>query len=175
MKKILIAAIMAMAIVGTTYAEGFWIGATALYNLPTSTNPDAFVSPAMEKENFWFGGDATIEFFKILKAETSILYIPKAGSSTTANLLGTLDAGLSLNILFLNVGLGIGPNLIFPLDGSSGSMVGVNLKPSVGLRFGRLGVNLYGLYISESFATLFQTDFLNSSLLLGLDVQFKLF
>lgn len=170
MKKIAILIALTVAISGSVFAKGLWLGATALYNLPMTVEAPA--TPVMEKNNFWFGADATLELFSLFKVDGSILYVPTVDG---AFLYATTDVGLSLNILFLNVGLGIGPNFAIPLGNGEVAQVGLNLKPSVGLRLGKIGVNLYGLYTAADFDSLFQKDFLNSSLLIGADVQIRLF
>ncbi len=174
MKKTIIAACIIVASAAYAFADGFWIGPTALYNVPVVSS--GVSTPEDFDGNFWYGLDARLEL-GILKGEATVLHIPPVvQGADKGSLLTLLDVGLGIDLLFLNAGIGVGPNFLFFLSDevSEPMKFGVNLKASAGIKLGKIGLNVYTLYIAEDFAALAATDFENSSFLVGMNIQFKL-
>jgi hypothetical protein len=177
MKKAILAACVIMVAAAGAFADGLWIGPSALYSVPLDRGSISETGPEAFTESFLYGLDAKLEL-GILKGEASFLHMPSTSPYFPKGfILSMLDVGLGLDLLIFNFGVGVGPNYLFPVISEvpvEAADIGVNLKASAGVKLGKLGLNLYAIYLAESFAALAATDFENSSFLLGMNLQFKL-
>jgi hypothetical protein len=119
MKKILIAALVLFALVPAATFADLQIGALALYKGDVST----LSVSGLGLNDFTFGLDARLNL-GILQGSVAALYYPAdttAAAPIPASLLALTDVGLCIDILFIRIGAGIGPNFSVPLENVAAS------------------------------------------------------
>jgi hypothetical protein len=121
-KKVLI--ILVIVLIPAMAFADFQVGATALYDGDITQIGHG---SSMSVSDFVFGLDVRAKLW-IFQIGTTPLYIPGAGFYLMN------DAGLSLDIWFLRIGLGLGPDIAFS-QGDSG-LVDWNLRATADIKFG---------------------------------------
>jgi len=89
-----------------------------------------------------------------------------AGGSTALDLY--TDVGLALDLLFLRLSLGAGPNFTYEFGGADPFMPGFNAKANVDIKLGKLSVGLsyiMGLVVDNGIALDKSTGLLGVSVL----------
>ena len=168
MKKILVVLLIAV-IPAFAFALEFQLGGTAMYkglvtNLETGDLPGV--------EDFTYGAEARLKFGLLQAAAAGLYYPDPAGDS----ILLMTDIGVAVDILFLRLGAGLGPNLNIALDGSpEGIPVGFNLKGAVDAQFGRFSIGAVAYYYVPSLSSIGPDLFKDSLPWFGLTAMFKLF
>ena len=168
MKKLLVV-LMILALPALAFAD-FQLGGTAMYkgmlqDIQSGTTPGI--------DDFTFGAEARLKL-GIFQGAAAVLYY---GDEFYPSLVALTDVGLSLDVLFLRIGVGIGPNFYIPLEdgGPTGLPVGLNLKGSVDFQLGSISLGLVGYYYLASFEDLNADLFQNAQPWIGLTALFKLF
>jgi hypothetical protein len=78
------------------------------------------------------------------------------------------DVGLGLDILFLRLSLGAGPNFTYVFGGDDPSMLGFNAKANADIKLGKLTVGvsyIMGLFVDNGIALDKSTGMLGASIL----------
>ena len=145
-KKLLL--VLVIAIIPAMAFAQFQIGGTALY----TGDITAISSGPVSAGDFNFGGEARLKLW-IFQVGATGYYVPDGSNSY---FFGTADAGLSLNILFLRVGAGVGVNAIYD---SYGLAYGpdmldkpYNMKATVDLNLGPIAIGVEGIYFLTDFS-----------------------
>ncbi|MGA2640760.1 MAG: hypothetical protein ABSG21_07630 [Spirochaetia bacterium] len=146
MKRLLLVLIIAL-LPALAFAD-LQIGAVGIYN----GNITAVASSPQSTNNFTFGGEARLKIW-IIQGGLTALYYP---SSSGNQIVALTDIGVSLDVLFLRFGAGIGPDFAFPVSGSAPqpSNVGMNLKFSGEIKLGGLSLGLVGFYYFDSLSNI---------------------
>jgi hypothetical protein len=133
-KSIIIVAFMAM-VSAAAFAE-FGVGAAAFYKSPVLVGQPVDVSN-LNVDQVSFGADAR---FKLgwFQAEGLLLY--SAGEVDSLNAF--LDAGVALDVAFLRISLGAGPNFSNNFGHSAPIQAGLNAKLGADLKFGAFSIGL---------------------------------
>lgn len=169
MKKLIVVLLIAL-LPTLAFAFDLQVGATAMYKGLLS---DIIDGPSgIGFDDFTYGGEVRLGF-GILQGAAAVLYYP--GDPTDSLKLLT-DIGLSLNLAIVRLGVGIGPNVVIPLDGTiSGVPVGLNLKGAVDLQLGKLSLGVVGYYYLDSLSDLGADLFTTAEPWVGLSLLYKLF
>ena len=162
MKRGILVAVILIVLPMAAFAD-LGIGGAAFYSSPVLLGQSSSEED-LNVDQFTFGGDLRLKL-SILQLEALVLY---AASGDVQSLNTYLDAGVALDILFLRLSAGAGPNLIFNIGESSPVQSGLNAKLSADIKLGRLSVGLS--YIMDF--TDFNLD--TSAGLLGAQVLFWL-
>jgi len=145
MKKLVIVLLILMIPMAVFAKSDFRLGPTVYLSHPIIQ--DSTVDPAgLDLSDFSFGADLRLKL-SIFHLQGMALFTPGAAAiALPASTDIFIDAGLAFDILFLRLGLGVGPNFsIFfgqPNDIDPYSM-GANAKATLDFRFNRfsIGVN----------------------------------
>jgi hypothetical protein len=138
-KKILVVLLIVLMPV-MAFAD-FQLGATALYT-GDITRIDRH-QPSVS--DFLFGLDARAKLW-IFQLGTTPLYLPDQSSFYVMN-----DLGLSLDIWFLRVGAGIGPNFLFSMGGEDETMLtDWNLRATTEIKLGSFSIGVAAWYLMSS-------------------------
>lgn len=142
------------------------LGAAAFFNSPVLIGQEA------DPEGLWaggftFGGDLRWKLLKILQLEALGL-VTIADQATSIDLY--TDAGLALDVLFLRLSLGAGPNFTYAFGDAvtDTTMLGFNIKANADIKLGRLSLGLSyltGLTIDDGVAWDKSTGMLGASVL----------
>jgi hypothetical protein len=169
MKKLVIVLIIAL-LPALAFAVDFQIGATAMYKGLLSDIVDG--PDGITFGDFTYGGELRLGF-GLLQGSAAILYYPDPVASS---LVALTDIGLTVNLVIVRIGAGIGPNFYVPLGGSiSGVPVGLNLKGMVDLQLGKLSLGVVGYYYLASLSDLNKDLFTTAQPWVGLTLLYKLF
>ena len=131
-------------------------------------------------EDFTFGAEARFKL-SLFQAGVSALYYPEnVAMLKPPAIVALTDVGLSLDVLFLRFGLGLGPNLVIALKNEAGFQkpdpVGLNLKLSADAKIGNLSVGLVGFYYLDSIKDLKNVGQVFKEMpWLGVTAMFKIF
>ena len=162
MKRLLI--VIAVLLVPAALFAQVQVGATALYNFPYFADD---TTPAeISASDFTFGADARIRIF-VFQASALALFTPGYTDALDNEVPGNIDlivdGGLSFDILFFRLGLGVGPSLRVNLgSGGDTTGLGLNVKATADVMLGGLSVGL-------SYLNQFEFDFADASQLLDQD------
>ena len=138
MKRTLILVLVLAFIPLLSFAE-LGLGASAFFNSPVLIGQEPDLSQLRES-GFTFGADARFKFLKFLQLEA--LGLVSTGNDVTSIDLYA-DAGLALDLAFLRLSAGVGPNVFFLLDGSSEpTLLGFNAKANADIKLGRISLGL---------------------------------
>jgi hypothetical protein len=168
MKKLLIVLIVAL-LPAMAFAD-LQLGAVGMYKgdvTAVGTHPVSI-------NDFTFGGEARLKL-GILQGGLTALYYP---TSAYTQIVAVTDIGVSLDVLMLRFGAGIGPNFAFTVAGTTSqpANVGLNLKLSGDVNLGGLSVGLVGFYYLDSFSNLSKIgDVFGKLPWLGVSAMIKLF
>jgi hypothetical protein len=128
-------------------------------------------------EDFTFGAEARFKL-SLFQAGVSALYYPENALKPPA-IVALTDVGLSLDLLFLRFGLGLGPNLVIALKDTGAAKpfpVGLNMKLSTDVNIGNLSLGLVGFYYLDSIKDLKNVGSIFKEMpWLGVTAMFKLF
>src|SRR5512142_1439414 len=108
MKKLGILVLIMIAFIPAFAFADFQIGGVAMYK----GEPLGVTVSSLGLNSFTFGADARLKL-SIFQGSLSVLYYPAdttAAAALPASLMALADVGLSFDILFLRLGVGIGPN-----------------------------------------------------------------
>jgi hypothetical protein len=129
-------------------------------------------------EDFTFGAEARLKL-SLFQAGVSALYYPEVPLEKPAAIVALTDVGLSLDLLFLRFGLGLGPNLVFAINDTRASKpfpVGLNMKGSIDVNIGNLSLGIVGFYYLDSIKNLGNVGSVFKEMpWLGVTAMFKLF
>jgi hypothetical protein len=159
--------ILVMAMVPTMAFADFQIGGVAMYDADISQINDTGFSP----DYLVYGLEARAKLW-IIQGGASMLYLPYY-----SEILMLSDVGLALDIWFVRLGLGVGPNIGFAMGGSDSAMAGWNLKAAMDINIGNLSVGLVGYYLADSASELVEIvrDIKDAVPVVGVSLMFKLF
>ncbi|MBN2441306.1 MAG: hypothetical protein JXJ04_08165 [Spirochaetales bacterium] len=156
------------------------IGPTALYNVIFAPDEARSVGMYARDEgislaDLTFGLDTRLKI-GIFQGSAIALFSPPAGELPTEAEI-YLDAGIALDILFLRLGIGVGPNLIIAFDENIDKPVflGGNVKISADIMLGGIAVSVnYLMYLPEFSKE--ALDYLTNNLEgnIGVSILFKL-
>jgi hypothetical protein len=139
-KKVVI--IMLIVLIPAMAFADFQIGATALYTGDITTMGQG---SSLSMDNFIFGLDVRAKLW-IFQVGTTPLFFPDGGGFYFMN-----DLGLSLDIWFLRVGLGMGPDfLVGASDGSDSGIVDWNVRATAEIKLGGFSIGLAAWYFMDS-------------------------
>lgn len=130
-------------------------------------------------EDFTFGAEARLKL-SLFQAGVSALYYPENISlMKPPSIVALTDVGISLDVLFLRFGLGLGPNLVIALKDTGAEKpfpVGLNLKGAIDVKIGNLSVGLVGFYYLDSIKDLKNVGQVFKEMpWLGVTAMFKIF
>lgn len=171
MKKLIL--VLIIAIVPVLAFAQFQIGATAVYDGSVSSLSSG---SSISSSDIVFGLESRLKLW-IFQGGVTALYLP---DYETVDLL--TDVGLSLNIWFIRIGLGVGPN--FGFDTAGGTDVadaGWNMKATVDINIGGLSIGVVGYLFSDTLGDLVQgvagtgNSMTTLTPALGVTVLFKIF
>ncbi len=160
-KRVLI--ILALCLVPLLSFAELGVGGAAFFNSPVLIGQQV-TSSGLTSGGFTFGGDLRFKL-AILQLEALGL-VTMAGGSTALDLY--TDAGLALDVLFLRLSLGAGPNFTYEFGGADPFMPGFNIKANADVKLGKLSVGLSyitGLIVSNGIALDKSTGLLGISVL----------
>lgn len=173
MKKIILV-LLILVLPAVLFAE-FRLGPAAFMNFPLVQDREYNV-PELEgpdPSDFTFGLDARLKIL-LFQGSATALFTPGAEASDStgepvvlpASMDIFLDAGVAVDILFLRLGLGAGPNFTFFFSNeetvSDPASAGFNLKGTVDIVLGPVSFGL--CYINQ-----FDIDFDTSTIVLSAD------
>ncbi len=145
MKKLL-ALLVLLALPICAFAD-FQIGAVGMYKggFPPT--------PPISLHDFTYGAEARMTF-GIIQGGASLLYFPSVAPAP-ADILALFDVGLNLNLAILDVGVGLGPNFMFPINApGTATKGGINVKLAAEVNIGNLSIGAVGFYYLNSFRDL---------------------
>jgi hypothetical protein len=130
-------------------------------------------------EDFTFGAEARLKL-SLFQAGVSALYYPEnIDLMKPPSIVALTDVGISLDVLFLRFGLGLGPNLVIALKDTGAEKpfpVGLNMKLSTDVKIGNLSVGLVGFYYLDSIKDLKNVGQVFKEMpWLGITAMFKIF
>ncbi len=160
-KRVLI--VLALCLVPLLSFAELGVGGAAFFNSPVLIGQPVTAS-GLTSGGFTFGGDLRFKL-AILQLEALGL-VTMAGGSTALDLY--TDAGLALDVLFLRLSLGAGPNFTYEFGGADPFMPGFNIKANADVKLGKLSVGLSyitGLIVSNGIALDKSTGLLGISVL----------
>ena len=176
MKRILI--VCAILILPVAAFAQVQLGGTALYNFPyfEGTGPTE-----LDASDFTFGADARIRVL-FFQASALALFTPgytdELSNEVAGNIYLILDGGLSFDVLFMRLGLGVGPSLRVNLDpGTDATGLGLNVKGTAEVMLGSFAVGLtylnqFEFDFADGATQLLDQDYTKG--LLGVSVLFAL-
>jgi hypothetical protein len=166
-KTILVLAIMVAIIPAMAFAD-FQIGVVAGDFAAPISYMDSGAS--ISSSDLAYGLEARLKLW-ILQAGVSAFYMP---SIETVYML--TDAGVALDLLFLRVGAGVGPNLLADTQGGGSQLWGWNLKTTFDINLGNLGLGLITYTAFDSFANFgyVMQNFMDYTYL-GVTLMFRIF
>ena len=145
--------IVLIALPCMAFAE-FQIGPTALYNAIFSPNAAYTtgmyaMSTGLTLSDFTFGADARLKLGLFQACAMGLVSPGVYGWPTEIELY--LDLGIAIDIWFIRLGLGAGPNLIVATGSNiSSTYVGGNVKLSGDIMFGDVALSLnYLMYLQD--------------------------
>ncbi len=160
-KRVLI--VLALCLVPLLSFAELGVGGAAFFNSPVLIGQPVTAS-GLTSGGFTFGGDLRFKL-AILQLEALGL-VTMAGGSTALDLY--TDAGLALDVLFLRLSLGAGPNFTYEFGGADPFMPGFNIKANADVKLGKLSVGLSyitGLVVDNGIALDKSTGLLGISVL----------
>jgi hypothetical protein len=160
-KRVLI--VLALCLVPLLSFAELGVGGAAFFNSPVLIGQDVTAS-GLTSNGLTFGGDLRFKL-RILQLEGLGLVTVKEGS-TALNLY--TDVGLALDLLFLRLSLGAGPNFTYEFGGDDPFMPGFNAKANADIKLGKLSVGLsyiMGLTVDNGIALDKSTGMLGVSVL----------
>ena len=160
-KRVLI--VLALCLVPLLSFAELGLGGAAFFNSPVLIGQDVTAS-GLTSGGFTFGPDLRFKL-SILQLEALGL-VTVAGGSTALDLY--TDVGLALDLLFLRLSLGAGPNFTYEFGGADPFMPGFNAKANVDIKLGKLSVGLsyiMGLVVDNGIALDKSTGLLGVSVL----------
>jgi len=170
MKKILVVLLIAI-IPAFAFALEFQLGGTAMYKGLVS-NLESGEVPGLD--DFTYGAEARLKF-GLLQGSLAGLYYPGPGEDHSSILLMT-DVGIAVDVLFLRLGAGLGPNLNIGIQGTpDGVPVGFNVKAAVDAQFGRFSIGAVAYWYVSTLSSIGPDLFKESTPWIGLTALFKLF
>jgi hypothetical protein len=148
MRKTSWAFVVVLAIAGApapAYAD-FQLGGIGLYNGDITT----IGSSAISSSDFTFGLESRFTFLSVLQfGVTGLYYLPSAEQPSYIQAL--TDLGLSVKILFLRLGAGVGPDFFIPMSGLSVEATSLaNLKLSADIEIGPVSLGVTAFYPVQS-------------------------
>jgi hypothetical protein len=147
-KRILI--VLALCLVPLLSFAELGVGGAAFFNSPVLVGQP--VDKSVFDNGFSFGGDLRLKL-AILQLEA--LGLVTTGGGETALDLYT-DVGLALDVLFLRLSLGAGPNFTYIFgDAPDPSILGFNAKANVDVKLGHLSLGvsyIMGLAVDNGIA-----------------------
>ena len=168
MKKIIIVLALLVALIPAAAFADFQIGVVAVdpyVSLGGFINGDN-----LSGSDLAYGLESRLKLW-IFQGAISAFYFP-----SVETLYAYTDVGLALDLLFVRVGAGIGPNLAFDTQGGGSTTLGWNLKTTLDINIGNLGFGVILLtpmdYLSDIRYVL--SNYADSTYL-GITVMFKLF
>ncbi len=176
MKKAIMAAFIILALSPALAFADFQIGALGMYK----GDPATLGSTGLGLQDFTFGADARLNLW-IVQGSAAVLYYPAdvtAAAPIPASLMALTDIGLCLDVLFIRIGAGIGPNFAIALEnGPSDALpVGVNMKLTGEIMLGSFSIGVVGYYYVNSFSDFAASDFFSRARpFIGVSALFKLF
>ncbi len=168
MRRILIVLVVAL-LPAMAFAD-FQIGGVGMYKGDVTTISAAGIGLT----DFTFGAEARLKL-GLLQGGASLLYYPGASYNS---ILALTDIGVSLDVAFLRLGLGLGPNLAVNLGSAAATPVnvGLNLKLSADVNLGSLSIGLVGFYYLNDFSDFSNLGTIFSKLpWIGVTAMVKLF
>jgi hypothetical protein len=173
MKKLLVL-LLVIVLPAFAFAE-FQLGGVGMYK---GTKAQLMAKDVGLKD-FTFGAEARFKL-SLFQAGVSALYYPEnVALLKPPAIVALTDLGLSLDLLFLRFGLGLGPNLIIALKDTGAAKpfpVGLNMKLSTDVNVGNLSIGLVGFYYLDSIKELKNIGQVFKEMpWLGVTAMFKLF
>jgi len=150
MKKILFFLILVAVIPAFAFAD-FQIGAIAMVKGTAAS----IQTGGIKANDFTYGGEARLNL-GILQGGVSALYYP-ADADMPASIVALTDVGLALDIWFIRLGAGLGPNFYSQLQNSGGTRplsVGLNMKLAGDINLGSISVGVVAYYYLNSLSDL---------------------
>ena len=178
MRKILIVALVLIVVAPAMFAD-LQIGGVAMYKGDVAT----INASGLGLNDFTFGLDARLNL-GILQGSVAALYYPADVTPVAplpSSLMVLTDVGLCIDVLFIRIGAGIGPNFSVALEdrgpaGTNYLPVGVNLKLAGDVNLGSFSVGLVGYYYVDSFSAFAEPNFFSRARpFVGVSALFKLF
>ena len=162
---IVLAIVPVMAFADSTPLQHiFGFGPAVFYKSPVLVGQQVDADN-LNVDQFDFGGDVRFKL-SVFQAEALVLYASGNGVNSYS---AFLDAGLAVDIAFLRLDLGVGPNFLYSMGNGYGGQVGGNAKVGVDVLLGPISVG--ASYIMElNLSNGFQVN--TGSGLIGLDVLF---
>ncbi len=175
--RVLVITILLVFVSAATFAD-LQIGALAMYK----GDPSTLSVSGLGLQDFTFGLDTRLNL-GILQGSVSALYYPADITATDpmpASLVALTDVGLCLDVLFIRLGAGIGPNFSIPLESSTPARdalpVGVNLKLAGDVMLGSFSFGLVFVYYVNSFEDFAAPNFFQLARpIVGVSALYKLF
>jgi hypothetical protein len=172
MKKLLVLLLM-VVLPAFAFAE-FQIGGVGMYRGTMAQ----LKAKDVGIEDFTFGAEARLKL-SLFQAGVSALYYPEVPLAKPPAIVALTDVGLSLDVLFLRFGLGLGPNLVIALKDTGAAKpfpVGLNMKLSTDVKIGNLSLGLVGFYYLDSIKDLKNVGSVFKEMpWLGVTAMFKIF
>jgi hypothetical protein len=172
MKKLLVL-LLVVVLPAFAFAD-FQIGAVGMYKGTMAQ----LKAKDVGLEDFTFGAEARLKL-SLFQAGVSALYYPEVPLAKPPAIVALTDIGLSLDLLFLRFGLGLGPNLVIALNDTGAEKpfpVGLNLKMSTDVNIGNLSLGLVGFYYLDSIKDLSKIGSIFKEMpWLGVTAMFKIF
>jgi hypothetical protein len=160
-KRVLL--VLALCLVPLLSFAELGLGGAAFFNSPVLIGQEVTAS-GLYSGGFSFGGDLR---FKLAIFQLEALgLVTTAGGDTALDLY--TDVGLALDILFLRLSLGAGPNFTYVFGGDDPSMLGFNAKANADIKLGKLTVGvsyIMGLFVDNGIALDKSTGMLGASIL----------
>ncbi|MCF7953790.1 MAG: hypothetical protein K9K78_06915 [Spirochaetales bacterium] len=177
-KMILLIAAALILLPAAAFADGFWIGPTALYKDTLSFDEavDSNWGEDVKAEDFDYGLDARLEMGML---EGSMLAFYDKWENWDIGFLSTFfDIGVSLNVALFDFGIGVGPNFLSlivddPDYETEPIQIGSNLKLSADLKLENVSVGAYFMYMLDDLSDIENIDDSTSGLV-GLSALFRL-
>jgi hypothetical protein len=142
MKKALAAFVLCLAFALTptlSHAE-MQLGVAAMDNA-------AIASLWYQPLNITWGMEGRLTFLKVLQVGLTGLYYTPSVVGGSSYILALADAGLSVEVLFLRFGVGLGPDLLIPMSGPGvDSTSNANLKLSGDINIGPVSLGAMAFY-----------------------------
>lgn len=173
MKKLLV---LLLVIVLPVFAfADFQVGAVGMYKGTIAQ----LKAKDVGVEDFTFGAEARFKL-SLFQAGVSALYYPEnVAMLKPPAIVALTDVGLSLDVLFLRFGLGLGPNLVIALKDTGAEKpfpVGLNMKLSTDVKIGNVSIGLVGFYYLDSIKDLKNIgEVFKEMPWLGVTAMFKIF
>ncbi len=179
MKKLGILVLILVAFIPAFAFADFQIGGVAMYK----GDPMGATVSSIGLNSFTFGADARLKL-AIFQGSLAVLYYPAdatAPAAIPASLMALADVGLSFDILFLRLGVGVGPNFTMALGQNEWTdttpvPVGLNGKLSAEIMLGRVSLGVVGYYFVSSLSDFARPNFVDYTRpWVGISALFKLF